>query len=287
MHLGLSYACNMRCSHCFADKSRDLIKKEDYYKLIDEMYELGLFVLYYTYGEPLYCPFFFEIAEYVKKKGIVQVLMTNGYLLNETMADRIKKAGISKVFVSLDHIKKEEHDRNRGVCGSYEAALSALAYLKKAGVNCAIATTVTEKNADVLFDIEDLAVSMDVKNVSFLRVRKDGAIRSFEEPKRKAYVEFFKDVLKRNPAGMMFHDMELIPILTELYRTGEISEEIYEKYLEMNLCHAQYTACVEPSGDVSRCNLNKQVIGNILNDTISDILLNNHRKEGSCTCETN
>lgn len=281
MHLGLSYACNMSCSHCFTNKSQDILKKEDYYHIIDEVYDMGLFVLYYTYGEPLYCPFFFEIVDYARAKGIVQVLMTNGYLVDEKMAYKIKQSGIAKVFVSLDHSDKEKHDENRGVKGAGEAAVRALKYLNGIGVNCGIATTVTEKNVECLEKIENLASTLNIKTISFLRERRNGMISPMSESLKQIYFEFFQGIIKKERSGIMFHDAELLPILKDLYRKQHVSQETYEKYFEMNRCHKKNTVCIEPNGDVSRCNLNKSVIGNVAIRSIKECI------QGSDDCGEN
>ena len=102
LHLGISYACNMRCEHCFVKREKDRLTREKITRIIDELYKHGLLVVYYTYGEPLLSKNFFPISEYVAKKGLVQILMTNGSLLSDESAKRIKEIGISNVYISID-----------------------------------------------------------------------------------------------------------------------------------------------------------------------------------------
>ena len=48
LHLGLSYACNMRCKHCFVNKKRDALDTDTCKNIIDMLYDKGLMVLIYT-----------------------------------------------------------------------------------------------------------------------------------------------------------------------------------------------------------------------------------------------
>lgn len=72
-------------------------------QIISFLYDEGLFYVFYTYGEPLLSDKFEEIATFCKKMGLVQILMTNGSLIDKNKAAFIKKCGITRVrFYSVD-----------------------------------------------------------------------------------------------------------------------------------------------------------------------------------------
>lgn len=273
LHLGLSYTCNMHCEHCFVSKKKDKLSTNDIKKLIDKLYEYGLVMVYYTYGEPLLARNFSEVCQYVKRKGLVQILMTNGSLISQEVLCDIKENNISNIFISIDDINHEEHDLNRGVDGAYEKALSAIRMCKKAGLKVGISTTITSKNVNHFDKIYALALEEEVNIISFLRERKHGQL----VPLTKEQMTKYQNILYRcmtsgNSIGLNFHDPSLRPWLKDLYDGGHISRNTYNKYDVMCSCHKETTISIAPDGSISACNLAQRTMGNILVDDIEEII---------------
>ena len=82
LHLGLSYNCNMRCSHCFVDKNMDKVSNDQIKKTVDYLIDKGLYMVVFTFGEPLLAKNFCDISNYLYDKGIFQVVMSNGSYIN-------------------------------------------------------------------------------------------------------------------------------------------------------------------------------------------------------------
>ena len=262
LHLGVSYRCNMRCKHCFVHKNADRLDAETMLQIIRDLSEKGLFVVYYTFGEPTLSPLWLPLVRQVHKLGLVQILMSNGYVINDAMAEAIREAGVSRVMISIDHILPREHDKNRGVPGAHRKALAAIEALKEHRVPVGIATTITPRNVDVIHHIYRLAESHGVSSVSFLRERQQGQI---EEENFERYYEFFdRYILQKQPSvSVQFHDPALLPRIDAAFHAGQINRDTYEKWFEMNRCHCQSTLAIAPNGDVMRCNLSQHVLGNI------------------------
>ena len=273
LHLGLSYACNMHCEHCFVSKNKDQISTNDVKKLIDKLYEHGLVMVYYTYGEPLLARNFYEVSQYVKHKGLVQILMTNGSLFSQDVLCKIKENNISNIFISIDDINHKQHDLNRGVVGAYEKALSAIRMCKKAGLKVGISTTITPKNVNCFDEIFALALDEGVNIISFLRERKHGQLVPLTKDQMAKYQEvLYGCMTSSNSIGLNFHDPSLRPWLKNLYDSGRIDGNTYNKYDVMCSCHKQTTISVAPNGSISACNLAQQEMGNILVDDVEEIL---------------
>ena len=282
LHLGLSYACNMHCEHCYVNRKKDRLDFERIQVIIDELYEQGLAIVYYTYGEPLLAKHFFDVARYVAEKGLVQILMTNGSLLTRDAVESIKAIGISNVYVSIDSADSREHDNNRGFDGAYDAALKGIRLLKEYDIHVGISSTVTPKNVLQLKDIYDLAIKENVRIVSFLRARVDGTVISLSEEARKAYIKFFRFGIEQKDINLKFHDPELLSVLKLWHEAGEIGDVVYEKYNGMNNCHKQSTVSVAPDGTVCRCNLIGDLLGNVFDMSISNILLEEKNADIVC-----
>lgn len=286
LHLGLTFACNMHCKNCFVSKSKNILEYEDYIRVINELYQQGLFVVIYTYGEPLLSPLFHKVTEYAKSKDLVQILMTNGSLLNEEWAEQIKRNGISKVFVSLDNVNAEQHDIYRGFAGSHRLAINAIETCISANLNVGVAHTISSDNVMGLFEMFDFICDMNVRSASFLRARINGNLAPLSGIEFDHYQSFFLHCIhKREQLYASFHDPTLRPCLIEQLNNGLISDTVYENFYSMNCCHQQNTISISPDGIVRHCNLSGKPIGLISKSvSISDILETNNDCHENITC---
>lgn len=279
LHLGLSYNCNLKCKHCFVDKATDNRGLMNIYKeLINSLYEKGLFIIFYTYGEPLLSKNFDKITSYVKDQGLVQVLMTNGTLIKNVQdVIRLKKQGIDKVFISIDSHIEEKHDLNRGKKGAYKAAIKAITLLKDQGMKVGISCTVTNNNVNEIQLIYELGLKHNVDFISFLRLRENDSIVQFDG--LQAYYDFVEEYLINHDSREVecfFHDLSLIPLIKELYMNNRIKKFTYHKYTSMNECHKNNTISIAPNGDVKMCNFVDHSIGNIYEQEIKRIVDDNY-----------
>ncbi len=156
--------CNLRCVHCRAVAQPERIEGElstqECFKIIDDIVSFSNPILILTGGEPLYRPDFFEIAEYANSKGLRVAMATNGTLVTEEIAQKIKDVGIQRISISLDGSCAATHDAFRGIPGSYEAALQGFRNLKKMGLSVQFNTTVAKHNLHEMQDIMKLAVDI-------------------------------------------------------------------------------------------------------------------------------
>lgn len=284
LHLGLSYACNMRCKHCFVNRGVDQLSISQIKRTIDILWEQGLLMIYYTYGEPLLSDKFYPITEYAKGKGLIQILMTNGSLITEEIAGKLKKQGMQDVFVSMDSPDAHAHDENRGYKGAYEKAIHSIRILQNAGISVGISSAVTEENAEELGKIYEIAQREGVRIVSFLRGRENNALSQLSEKAKAVYFDFVRWGIKQKKINLKFHDPELLPLLYAWEKSGIISETEYDKYYHMSCCHADTTVSIAPDGVVSNCNLMQNNLGNINQTPIEMVLERNQAHENLVYC---
>ncbi len=172
----LTQRCNQRCAHCYmsafpgADHSAEL-DRDECLRVVDQVAEVNPNAfLILTGGEPLVRPDVFDIAERASDRGFTVVLGTNGVLLDERAAERMKASGIQGASVSLDSLDPERHDRFRGLPHSWEKAVRAMRLLREAGLPFSLHFSVMEWNADELPAVADFAreLGAQVLNVFFL-----------------------------------------------------------------------------------------------------------------------
>lgn len=161
--------CNLYCAHCRASASYGPYPGElstaECLSLIDDIMEVGKPVLILTGGEPLMRQDIFRIGSYAAERGLRVVMGSNGTLISEEVAARLKEIPLSRLGVSLDFPTPELQDRFRGQTGAFQAALSGIAQARRAGIEVQINSTITKLNAPYLNDL--LALAIKVGAVAF------------------------------------------------------------------------------------------------------------------------
>lgn len=158
--------CNLSCIHCrritIADQltPQDLSTEESF-QLIDEIAAVGKPVFVLSGGEPLFRPDIFEIARHAADAGLPVALATNGTLIDDAVAARLKTSGVQRASISLDGVDAATHDAFRSLPGSFEAALRGMRALQAAGIPVQINTTIAKHNEDQLKGMLQLAKDMD------------------------------------------------------------------------------------------------------------------------------
>ena len=153
--------CNLRCIHCRATAT-ELMSPADLptskaLNIISQIADFGSPILVLSGGEPLYRQDIFELAEYATSRGLRTALATNGTLVTKDVAEKIRKAGIKRVSISLDGSDAITHDTFRGIPGAFEAAVYGMRNLQELGVSVQINTTIARHNAHQLPDVLELA----------------------------------------------------------------------------------------------------------------------------------
>ena len=102
--------CNYNCLHCFhaADNNmkRDSFSYEEAMRFLDEMVSCGITGVRLTGGEPTLYPYFREVLQGIKDRGIhLKTLITNGSRLDEELVSFIKKLHPdAEIRISFDGI---------------------------------------------------------------------------------------------------------------------------------------------------------------------------------------
>jgi len=163
-------ACNLRCIHCYARAdgscAPDEMSFDEGKALIDDLAAFGSPVLLFSGGEPLCRKDLPELAEYAVSKGMRAVISTNGTLIDDDVARRLKAIGLSYVGVSLDGLR-ETNDRFRGLQGAFDKALEGIRACKRAGIKVGLRYTITKHNVQDLAGIFDLLEAEDIPRVCF------------------------------------------------------------------------------------------------------------------------
>ena len=154
-------ACNLNCIHCHAaggKPSKDELTTYEAKKLIDELAKIDEFkMLVYTGGEPLLRADIFELLNHSKAAGLTNVIATNGTLITEEVAFKLKEAGVVGVAISLDSVIPDIHNKIRANPKAFNLALRGIKAVKAAGILLQINTTAMEYNYESLNELVDFS----------------------------------------------------------------------------------------------------------------------------------
>lgn len=169
--------CNLKCVHCYSQSQDrpypDELTTAEGKRLIEDLAEFGSPVILFSGGEPLLRNDLLELAERAIGLGLRAVISTNGTLIDERMAGRLKKIGLSYVGVSLDGMR-ETHDRFRGVKGAFDAALKGIRACQEAEIKVGLRFTMNRRNAMDIPLIFDLLEEENIPRVCFYHLVYSG-----------------------------------------------------------------------------------------------------------------
>jgi radical SAM protein with 4Fe4S-binding SPASM domain len=166
--------CPLECLHCYNNLAMDDVEarrreltKEEHFRLLDELVEIGCFWLLYTGGEIFARRDFLEIYTYAKTKGFLITLFTNGTVINEQIADYLAAWPPFAIEITLYGRTRETYEALTAIPGSYDRCLRGIRLLKGRGLPLKLKTVATSINKhEVLamrqFSEEDLGVEFKV-----------------------------------------------------------------------------------------------------------------------------
>jgi MoaA/NifB/PqqE/SkfB family radical SAM enzyme len=101
--------CNLSCTYCneFDDFSKP-VPIEEMLRRIDRLAELGTTIITQSGGEPLLHPDLDLIIARVRSHGILAGMITNGYLLTRERIERLNRAGLEHLQISIDNALPDE-----------------------------------------------------------------------------------------------------------------------------------------------------------------------------------
>ncbi|MBI4295977.1 MAG: radical SAM protein [Chloroflexi bacterium] len=165
----ITRSCNLFCAHCRASAHTGSyegeLSTEECFRVIDEILEVGKPMLILTGGEPLIRPDVLQLAKYAADRGLRVVMGTNGTLVTEEMAARMKAIPIACVGVSLDFPDADRQDNFRGMSGAFDIAMSGIDNAHHAGIDVQVNSTISKLNVQYIDSL--MALALKVGAVSY------------------------------------------------------------------------------------------------------------------------
>jgi MoaA/NifB/PqqE/SkfB family radical SAM enzyme len=268
MTFAVTYRCQCSCIHCSAGKHFRKNEKElttrEAKKLIDDSQNLGISILAFTGGEPLLRDDIFELISYVDKKKVVPIMFTNGQYLTDENVDKLAKAGLYSLFVSIDNPISEEHDKLRRTPGLFKTAIAGIKRMKSKGVFVGLSSYATHTGTEkgMYQKIYKLAEELGVHNVILFDGVPTGNM--LKDTSEMLTMEQREEI--REFSSKIFNQSKIPPLSSQSWQNS------IEGYLGGIGCLAgkiQYY--VSAYGEVAPCDFTPLSFGNIRDNSLRDI----------------
>src|ERR1700681_2433067 len=101
--------CNLACTYCneFDDFSEPVDTSEMFGR-IDRLAGMGTSIITISGGEPLLHPELDQIIARIRKGGMIAGIITNGYLLTAERIERLNRAGLEHLQISIDNVMPDD-----------------------------------------------------------------------------------------------------------------------------------------------------------------------------------
>lgn len=164
LELEITWACNLACPHCYVDAPKacpDELTLDDIGNVLQDACTAGMSELSLTGGEVCCRPDLGTIIRMGRDMGFSVRLVTNGTLVNSTVAREWYDSGVQLVTVSLDAIKPAVHDRIRGT-GSFQRTMAGIDALCDAGISVSLIAAFSRMNLGQLQGLWEFARSRNM-----------------------------------------------------------------------------------------------------------------------------
>lgn len=101
--------CNLACTYCneFDDFSPP-VPLEELLRRVTDLRRLGTRIITLSGGEPLLHPELDAVIQAMRQQGALACLITNGYLLTKDRIERLNRAGLDHMQISIDNVMPDE-----------------------------------------------------------------------------------------------------------------------------------------------------------------------------------
>lgn len=274
-------ACNLSCIHCHAASGKphpNELSTDEGKALIDQIAEVdGFRTLVYTGGEPLVRPDILDLLTHSHAAGFANIIATNGTLIDDDMAWKLKEHGVVCNAISIDACDPEIHNFVRKSPQAFDLALRAIDATKKAGILLQINTTAMEYNMDNLASLIDF---VDGRDVSIMLMYQLVAVGRGEKIEKATLKKSANENLSRLISKKQRHATTIIePVAGPQYWPYLLEKKGFENGLKLKFAEKVFHGCaagrgfvyIKSNGDVWPCPFVEVNAGNVREKSFKEI----------------
>lgn len=175
--LELTHHCNYRCEHCYIPnfQAPDRMPTARVMTLLEELADTGTLYLTLTGGEIFLRRDWYEIAQRARELGFSLRLFSNGFLIDDAIADRVQTLYCT-MEISLYSVRAETFEAVTRRAGSFNKTIAGIEKVRARGIETILKMPLMTHNYDQVGEVSAYAARIGAGFMSFGKIvpRKDG-----------------------------------------------------------------------------------------------------------------
>jgi radical SAM protein with 4Fe4S-binding SPASM domain len=224
-----------------------------------------------TGGEPLLRPDLPEILDFLRGRGVMTTVISNGRLLAEPAVIDLVERGVALFELPLLSHRRQVHDRLSGAPGAFDAVLAAMARIRFHRGQFVSVFVLTRHNLPDLREAIKLAFAFGARGLMLNRFNPGGRGRRYVHDLLPTPDEMRQalEVAEAAATELHFPISCSIPIQPCLVDTSAFP------HLGFGFCaagtdHAYYT--LDPLGNLRPCNHTPTILGNLFHQSFVELI---------------
>ena len=180
--------CNLSCAYCNEyDKVSEPVPVDEMLRRIDHLARLGTSIITISGGEPLTHPDLDQIIARIRHHGRIAGMITNGYFLMPDRIERLNKAGLDHMQISIDNVQPDEISKK-----SLKVLDKKLEFLSQyadfhVNINSVVGGGI--KNPQDALTIGNRALGLGFTSTIGIIHDGDGQLKPLQDEERRVYFE--------------------------------------------------------------------------------------------------
>lgn len=177
----LTSKCNFKCVHCYETVERETCMEKrmstnKLYQIIDEIESMGCVSVFLTGGEAMLDKDFESIYVYLRKKGIMVSILSNGTSISENKCKMFREYAPRMIDISLYGASENVYKKVTQVEEGYKKLINGLDLLRKYEIPFQLKAIILRDNVSELEKMRKLAseYNVPIKLFTCIRPYNDG-----------------------------------------------------------------------------------------------------------------
>lgn len=183
--------CNLSCAYCneYDDYSPPVPTAEMFHR-IDRLASWGTSIITISGGEPLMHPELEEIIRSIRGHGIISGLITNGYLLTPGRIQRLNRAGLEHLQISIDNVMPDDISKKSLKVLDQKLRMLARYAEFQVNINSVIGSSVS--NPEDALQIAHRAVALGFTSTVGILHDHNGQLKPLTEQQQEIFAEIMR-----------------------------------------------------------------------------------------------
>ncbi|HXH76818.1 MAG TPA: radical SAM protein [Bacteriovoracaceae bacterium] len=253
--------CNYKCSHCYNfDRTTDAtnvpkantLRPDEILRIIDEVAQVGALYLNFTGGESLLHPHLDDFIRRARTHHMEARLKTNGSLLTKERCEKLDRAGLAGMDVSLYGFSEYSYEKLTGKSGMFVKTIDGIKNAIEQGFNVSLSIILHRYNIDEMKLMVDFCRENSIE------------------------FQFSIEITERYDNSSGAKDFEITPEQFKEQLSGEFADVFMHLNPDKNLqCSCARTVCgISSTGEVFPCIGAPIASGNLRDKSFVDIWKN-------------